>query len=415
MAENWLSSRAMVSSGSPALDVHVYGSNDEDEDSERPIARKKAPNKEFEGLAKVDLTTPLREDEVMPERKHRDVPTLTSKEKKRSKRSKKSKMKSATKEDSAITGDLLDLGDGFGMASPTVTPTATPEAPPGSINPINAAFDDLLGLSAPAPAPKLEGTDTKSKPAIPASYFGAPAAETEQTSTKAKSLWLRATLKTSSSSPSSVDWSLVSVVFRVYRATKAETPAAKLVVRVDNNSSTLLNDLTLELSSISVSLGSIGPGSSTKSEKIGSFPYCAIDSAQEVKGSLKANNSGASVKLYLPATLHLSPEKNLSLELVAQELASSSQWSSHSVKINLGSAKAPGNVKALLGSFVRAAEVRGSSDSVSVMFAARSVGGARVRMLVKVKENDVEVDIKCTNASLGKSLASDIKRLVFFS
>ena len=53
--------------------VTIYTSDDDDDDEEDHPKRKSAASKEFEGLAKVDLTTPLREDEVMPERQHHVV------------------------------------------------------------------------------------------------------------------------------------------------------------------------------------------------------------------------------------------------------------------------------------------------------------------------------------------------------
>ena len=64
----------MTDAPKPAMpNVRVYTSDDDKDDLPIP-GKKKTTGKEFEGLAKVDLTTPLREDEVMPERRHHVVP-----------------------------------------------------------------------------------------------------------------------------------------------------------------------------------------------------------------------------------------------------------------------------------------------------------------------------------------------------
>jgi hypothetical protein len=246
------------------------------------------------------------------------------------------------------------------------------------------------------------------------SFFGQTTYDAnEETKKKGKRPWVKATVKSSSAANESVSWSQVSVLFRSYRTNQGSGVAAMLVIRVDNGSGTVLNGLSIDLKDYgSVSFGTLSPGASAESDKVGPFAYSANDAAQEIKGSLKTHDSSVSVKLYLPVSFHFSPEENISLDQVAQELESSN-WSSNSMKLDLGSVKKPEDVKDILCSFVRAAEVDGSAMTPATgTYAARTSSHERVRMLVKVKESSVKVDIKCTNSSLTKALAFDIKRLV---
>jgi AP-3 complex subunit delta len=151
--------------------VAVYDSDDDDSygratSAMAPSARK--PGKGFEDLARVDLTEPLRHDEVMPERKHRIVPDHVvnvnliadgrrKKEKKATKEKKKRKDKALeTRVGGGSVGDLLELG-GFGSTiqpspsamQPPVAPLDQPGnflPPPLGNNAVSDAFEDLLGL-----------------------------------------------------------------------------------------------------------------------------------------------------------------------------------------------------------------------------------------------------------------------------
>jgi len=143
--------------------VAIADSDDEDDDhvprTKRGSIGKGDRAKEFANLALVDLTTPLGEDDVMPRNEHYVVPdrppvrpdAAHQKQKKRKKD--KEKKKSSRKEKSptaAVTGDLLGF-DAMSFGAPAVAPTPLPAAaaPTPSSNPINSAFDDLLGLEMP--------------------------------------------------------------------------------------------------------------------------------------------------------------------------------------------------------------------------------------------------------------------------
>ena len=122
-------------------DVTVYRSDDESSDKldsaeeEDDDGRGEPRNgikegEEFEGLAKVDLTIPLAPDEVMPERKHREVPEYdvglkeggeeieeeqskkkkSKKKKRKGEKDKKGKGRNKDSGGGGAVGDLLDLG-----------------------------------------------------------------------------------------------------------------------------------------------------------------------------------------------------------------------------------------------------------------------------------------------------------------
>jgi len=402
----------------------IYESDDEDDDVFRP----KRTSKEFEGLAKVDLTTPLREDEVMPELKHRVVPHRPKEElravktKKKSKDSKKSpKMDEAPSKDAV--GDLLDLG-AFAPANPPVTvaaptailspspilsPTSQPAPMQSSMNPINAAFDDLLGLSAPAPQLGGMGVPLMTTPSSGMELH----AETKKTG---KRPWMKANIKLSTASgSSSADWSRVTLLYRVYRSVAKDSVAASVVFRFENNSSSEINGLSLVIKSIGTHLiGNVRPGSSIETTKLGPIAFPADDSPLPLKGNLLCSDYQVPVKFSLPASVHLEPVSGLTLEQVAQEL-SMGGWSSHSCKIDVVSGLQPSSIKQMLCGFFHAEEVddgSGNDQLVATLAAKSSVSGSSIRIMVKIKERSVKLDLRCTNPDLGKALASDVKHVI---
>ena len=399
----------------------VYDSDDDGEDIMRGSAvptgnrlKKKAHGKEFADLAQVDLTTPLREDEVMPERRHRVVPErsveqalVSSKSRRKSKKSKKAK---ASKTQAAPVGDLLDLG-GFGDTTSGSGDAGTTLPPPTSTNPISSAFDDLLGMTMPA-APVLVPPAAGS--AAPSSLTQSPSKEAPPPSGKLpKRLWMKATIKSSSAPNSPVDWSSVLVKYRMHRKSRENPLDLSLSFCVANQSTVAIPNLSLSFKDIDpLILGTIGPGASVETAKVGFFSFPRSDDSLGIKGFLETPGGSVGIKLVLPAWLHLSPEANLSLESVAAEL-SAPDWSSYSAKIDSPYGATNHEVQQALSKFLRSGEVSGSADdSTAGTFASRSSSGARVRFLLKVKERSVKVDVKATSASLAKALASDIKRIM---
>jgi hypothetical protein len=403
-----------ASSGMPPP-VTMYDSGDDEDDAVTPAGKKGGPGREFAGLAKVDLTTPLREDEIMPERRHRIVPERPSslteqkasdKKKKRSKKRKKDgKAAPPLISEANVEGDLLDLG-GIDQTHAFTSPlglAATSSSATATANAISDAFGDLLGLSAPAPAPRTGGNDTN----LLSSQFEAissppPSAPSKKSSSKRRP-WMRASLKASDASVAAD----LSLLYRVYRANDGN--AASIVFRLDNNGFLPLTATAIELQQQSIALGDVAAGSSTESAKLGPFTYSQPDSSESIKGALTVAGSSVPLKLSLPASSFLSPE-TVSLEQIAQELANASGWSSSSVKIE--SSSSSDTVKSVLASFLRAHQVEDGSSPATATFAAYTSSGARCRAMVKIKDGSVKVDLKCSSPSLGKALASDLKRLV---
>jgi AP-3 complex subunit delta-1 len=374
----------------------IHSSDDEDE---KPgmlvVGRQKGHSKHHNsGLAKVDLTTPLRDDEIMPERKHRVVPDRPvescvpiEKEKQSKRNKKKSKNESRTSTNNGV-GDLLDLG-GFGQAQTNDSNFFNSIAPSTVMNPINSAFDDLLGFSNPTPAPQLGA-------------YLAPVATSH-----ISPLWMRASLKHSSASGTpTADWSRMELLYRVHQANDGYF----LVLSFRNNDRFEVTGLTLQLKVLqqTCSLEDVGPGMSVESKPLGPFTL-AVDASMDVKGRLStASDFMISFACSLPATIHLNPATQLTMDGVADELASVT-WSSHTMKLPYTVVPGVG-IQTLLTQFLNAGVVADAGSPY--VLAATSVSGARVRVLVKERPGSIKIDIKCTNAGLGKALASDLKRLV---
>jgi len=135
----------------------IVESDDEDDDNV-PRLKRGGVSKEVHNLALVDLTTPLGEDEVMPRNDHYVVPMRPPAKSKssptKSKKKRDGKKQKSRREPAAVEGDLL----GFDSVAFRLTGGNTIESdvgsaamavPSSSNNPINDAFDDLLGLQMP--------------------------------------------------------------------------------------------------------------------------------------------------------------------------------------------------------------------------------------------------------------------------
>lgn len=405
--------------------VTIYASDDdEDDDDDHPRrGRKSLPGKDFEGLAKVDLTTPLREDEVMPERQHRVVPErkpdevpLTSRglsKKQRKKEAKKQKKKSKHAAQEAPSGggvgDLLDLGGFMPVAEvSSAVVAASPKGPAASqsSNAISTAFDDLLSLSVPAltesqPSAMLSGgTDDLGMSAV---------MEAPSKPSKSKRAWLRATIKTSRAEGSPVvDWTKVNLTYRVH---SKKDGSATIAFRVENlMDTTPLHNVVLKLKSqADIIIGNVEPHQSIESQKSGPMTYGQSEASVDLKGSLVTPECMVPIRVSLPTTHFLSPLPGLTQDNIMSEL-SLSQWSSHSAKL-LG-IENPSTVKSLLCSFLHAVEVEGVSSPLMGTLAAQSQAGSKVFFLVKISDSTAKVDLKSKNDTLCKSLASDLKKLV---
>jgi hypothetical protein len=174
------------------------------------------------------------------------------------------------------------------------------------------------------------------------------------------------------------------------------------------------NELKLNLkNSSSISLGNVGPNSSVETEKVGPFAYSHVDSVFDLKGALAISDATVPIKISMPMTAHLNSLEGLTLEDLSSELSSPS-ISSHSAKIDLPLGTALETIKPTLCSFLNAVEVENGlgGSSTTGTLAAQSAGGAKLFFLLKIKEKNVKVDLKCTHPNVGKEVASDLKRLV---
>jgi len=411
--------------------VAVYDSDDDDEPLQAFSARPKgaskfAAGKEFAGLAQVDLTEPLREDEVMPERRHRIVPdrpahdrimdekTASKKERKRQRKEKKRAKKREIKENTVAAdpfsnvSDLLDLGESFGALPTSSQPTAATPAQPLALNATSAnafsdAFGDLLGLDSSAPKPSLLAQSTPTDGASSEMRF----------SYTEKKIWMKATVKTRKSlSLSNVDADQVSVHFQVFPAT-GQDAAVHLAVRVHNAGSRLLSNTILQIDQDkSAVLGDIAPNSFVSS-KIGPFTCAEVDARFDLKGTLSASGSPVNVKFSIPASIHLVPWNGLTLDDVSNEL-SSGNMNSKSIKLSFPLTMPSHSVKSILMGHLSAAEVDGAGTVASVTtctLAAQSRGGTKLLTLLKVKDGVVKIDLKCSNELFLKELASELKKL----
>ena len=420
----------------------IYESEDDEDDNImlQPARRNGGRRKgsELNGLAKVDLSAPLREDEVFLERKHRVVPERerepeaapAKSKKKKKKSSKKSKKETNPQVDSVPPNpptnpssngfDLLDLY----TSTPKATPfqQATPSAPTPQASSVmqsqtssaSNAFDDLLGLSYPAPKlpttlPQNTGSD----------IFGAANQRSNDQyipspRKSGKRPYLKATIKPSSASePASVDWSKVELSYRVSRSKGEGNTGVSMVVRVQYGTGTsALSGVVLQLKNYGdFPIGDIAPHSSVESSKIGPFSYPSLDVPLEIKGKLTTRDSSVTIKLALPISVHTSPPGvGLTMDQVASELASS-QWASHSTKIAHDSSTAPEKIKQKVCAFLNMVEIEPTDPSFGTL-AGRSSTGVPIRALVKVRTDDVKVDLKCGSVALGKAISSELKKLI---
>jgi AP-3 complex subunit delta-1 len=434
-----------------AQPITVYTSDDDDDDMPVTVrnSSRNRPGKEFQGLANVDLTMPLREDEVMPERRHRVVPAPASqgfkdapdslpepKASKSKKKQKKKEPKKSSRGESQVqgVGDLLDLA--FTPMSQAAAPQhvelssifdtrpAQPHAQlPTSQNQsdtISSACDDLLGFSDNIRIPRLPGAapSITAGPAVDTMRGLGTSATTQPTgahlsSRSTKHPWIRGSIKSSQASgPPVVDWSKVQLFSHVLKTKGHGLVTAWITVRIENDLETSgVNITSLDLEGFgNVPIGIVTPGTSAERSQVGPFSYSSTDAPLELKGVLSASGCRVPIKLYLPVSVYIAPTNGLTLEDVAHQLASPI-WSSLSTKLRISSEQ---NVKTALANFLRLAEVQPDlSGPADGTFAGQSVAsGAQIRLLAKVKKDKVKIDLKTTNPQIGEAIISDLKHLV---
>ena len=403
----------------------VFHSDDDDNESDDGLGiftsnnlgnrKKKDKNEEFSELAKVDLTSPLREDEVMPINTHRQVPSIKrdemKDEKKKKKKEKKKSKKSQRKEqvsNTTETADLLDFGSL--LTSSKSNQQWTPE--------INPAFD-LLDMDKPAFDNALGVSQLKTDKAA-------------RVKKSVKRPWMKCFIKYAGASGNlNVDWKAVSIDYQVFYSKSRQSTAASICFRVDNNSesSSSLENVKITLegdSEYEIDFGIIGSKATFESSsKIGPFVYPENEESNFlIRGKLEASGSIVPIKVILPASFYLNPVSDLTQDDVVNEL-SNGYWESDSTKVEVPSTPGMDAVKVLkmLSAFLRADEVKGIQKNIYMTtgtLASKTKGGSQVRVLVKIKKGQygspfvAKLDVKCTSKVLCGSIVSDLKRLKLF-
>jgi len=428
----------------------------------------------FTSLAQVDLTTPLGKEEIIPVRTHRQVPerpsegdkartkTITKNSKRESaregisstkehKKKKKNKKKSESDLiDTIANGDLLNF-DVFDAVIPAISSSDVNFS-------TQNAFDVLSGEM--LNAPKSSTTTSKKISLAPSNdlihdekssqLFQQPGLSTNNTelttgdaftsavkyltNSDTKRPWLRATIKTDGINK-------LSIIYKVFVEKSSSTATVSM---------TLFNDGEMPLRDISLSFAStlrqpevkiasiIAPGESADTPyKLGPFSY-EEDAAsgecisRDIKGhvsfsSVNGNITKLQFKIVLPCCLLFLKAKSgnsLSYDRIVEEL-SKGVWSSQSVKLdatkNMSTLMSNGqmsfhDVIHQLRSFLRAEVVGGISglSNNAATLSAVSRKGTQIRLLIKVTDKYIKIDLKCSNGNeaLCKAICSDLKRLV---
>mmetsp|Transcript_25042 Transcript_25042/g.38725 ORF Transcript_25042/g.38725 Transcript_25042/m.38725 type:complete len:1272 (+) Transcript_25042:178-3993(+) len=394
--------------------VVIYNSDDEDDPS--PQYEAKLPHKstqnEFQGLAMVDLSTPIDEADVLPTREHRQVPEKTErqsnsemKHKKKRKKEKEKKEKKSKKNEAAVTNDLLDLG------------FAVDSAPNKST--ISDAFDSLLAVdSSPAQrddTPVVDPFASMKVGSIASQFDHSSPVISKQKSAGNRRPWIKGGLKVTDGQ---IDWSKVSLEYKVYDASAeigGSRHAAMIAVRISNFSIGPLNDLSVSFEGVKqpISLGTLGPGETIESgRKIRFGPFYYKESissfSTSIKGKLNASGCFTPCKISLPSGLLLMPVTDVSYDDIMQELTSR-HWFNTSMKLQAQGS----DIMTALASFLRA-EIVGTNGGSGIL-ATQFKGIEQVRLLVKEKPgtNVVKVEIKSTSDKLGKEISSDLKKVLW--
>jgi hypothetical protein len=393
----------------------IIDSDDDDEDDEPAVALGRKPGRndtsasKMNNLAGIDLTTPLRREEFIPERKHHvvqdrhgselNVPSeapRAGKKKKKEKKSKSSKEKrpKVLAQNTSATSDLLD----FGVFNVTEDPGVS-LSEDRHVNPINSAFNDLLSLDAPnsGPAQALP-THTSLK------HSHADFNDRNGSLGKPIRLWQKAAIKETGTMP--FDWNNLSVTYRVH---SPKNNGVKMSLRVQNKSTTdHVHNVSFEFPGLGpLVLPDIAPMTKIDAGKIGPFSISPID----LKGKVQVGSQSSSVKFTLPSSLNLSPLPLEQDEIIS--MLSNGQWASYSSKLDLNEEIDDSRLRMGLVDFLSAGLIGDpDQDVTNYMLACKSTNGSTVVMLVKKSKNCMKIDVKATDKKLAKTISSDLKKVI---
>jgi hypothetical protein len=336
---------------------------DDDDDSDSGIRRDRRPGKEFAGLAKVDLTVPL--DQPLSSEKRPKKSDKKSAKKEKKKRT--SKVATTTE---PFVGDLLDLSS-MGTSQFIQPPV------PSIADPIGTAFDSF---SSPFPEMPKNTVDFLPTDRLP---------------------WLKVVIKDQSSDV------LVQKVELLSRLVRSNSTLQTLV---RNESDSAIANVSVELKSPCVIINHGMIPSRMEIQRETAVHVSANECNRDVKGSIVVNGRSIPLKLRLPFAYSLLPDKTMSLQDLAVELAAP-VWSSGSAKISLSKDPLPFTAVVEKFQFFLSATVLDLATSTAAL-ASRTADGFPVRFLLKMtKEQQLKIDVKAKEATVVDALVADLKRV----
>jgi hypothetical protein len=394
----------------------VYLSDDESEDGKGAMNKGKSQPthlREFEGLAMVDLTQPLREDEVISRRAHRSLPEPMVDPDKHGKEKKKKKKEKAVNQErlpsnglGTTTVDLLDLAS-FTFADTSVKKADQPIASQSVL--ASNPMDDLLSLTLPIQEALVVPATTHFRKESSSSVSSSFSKETE--------LWQELKLKTSLAKGSgpNVDWERVLILYRTFFSKDHRNKAILSFQLTNSNKEGALTDVRLSIRDTDtvITFEDTQPGASSRSTiKAGPFTVTENQSSKEIRGNFMASGWVVPFKLTLPSVCYLLME-TVSMDEISEEMSKGS-LNQFTLKLNVSENFDRIRIKSLLKFFLRAIEA--SSDRapslVSYILVSTSASG-RVFIFVKISDGVIKIDLKTSDENLGQSLCSDLKRIRF--
>jgi len=413
-----VSSASVIMPSMPSHQIYLSDNDSGDEKGTTNKAKSQlASLREFEGLASVDLTQPLREDEVISRRVQRNISEVNKpetieygNEKKKKKKEKIAKQgKPSVNGLGTTTVDLLDLAS-FTIADTHVKNMDQPMASYTNSTVLSNGMEDLLSLNLPTKESLTTPVSVYSRKESGSSVSNSNSNETE--------LWQELKLKTSQvkGSGNIIDWDRVSIL---YRTVFSKECANKVIIAfrlVNKNETSVLSNGQLHIcvTDTVITFPDTQPGTSCRSSiKAGPFTMTEDPSSKEVRGNFTASGWVVPFKLFLPSVGFLLPTEDVSMEEISEELA---KVSLHQFNIKLSVSKSfdPIRIKALLKFFLRAVEASSDkiSSSISYILVSTSARG-RVFLFVKIGDGVIKIDVKTSDEHIGQCLSSDLKRVRF--
>lgn len=355
----------------------------------------------FQDLDSVDITTPLRADEVFAVHKHREVPVSASafseviedvpeegkkksskkskdiaeEEGKKSKKEKSKKTKTKTESEPADDLLLMDWNDPP-MPSIPVMPVSRP-----------VAAVDII-------SDKKEKEKDKNSKGKKGSHMWLPLLNDKTVdiyyATSVSSNIVTVTLKAVNSSKTGSSVS-VTATFNSTSSVRPATPS--------NSNLRVAQQLSPGSdSSAATELLILGDGALTSNLRVGCIAHVTLESF------LGPESKSSAVSLTVPVCHSFSPCKLDEKGFTALMSKSSSRWSSSTAKISCSSIKPKSALKAV-GNFLRAHTVE-AENTKAISLSAKSASGGSVCCLAKLSKDgtSVTVDIKCLCSSKAESV-----------